>query len=97
MNVNYLDDMCYFCTANKRLEPEAPIFANICKLTRYLRLPIFIPIVDVLDLPLKGQRFESSTLGNSNVIISQTVTYRANIAIANTKSRMWPFDWHIYI
>ena len=38
------------CTANKRLDLEASGFANICKLTRYFFLPLFIQIVDVFDL-----------------------------------------------
>ena len=42
------------------------------------------------------QRFESSTLGSSNVIVLQTVTDMTKIAIANTESCMWPFDWHIF-
>ena len=38
------------CTANKRLAREEPILANVCRLTRYVRLPIFMQIVDVIDL-----------------------------------------------
>ena len=34
---------------------------------------------------------------NSNVHISQTVTIRTSIVIANTERGMWHFDWHIYI
>ena len=33
----------------------------------------------------------------STVNILQTVIIRTNIATVNTESRMWPFDWHIYI
>ena len=51
----------------------------------------------VLELHFQGQIFESSTLGRSNMIISKAVTYRTNIAIANTDSRMWPLDLHIYV
>ena len=32
-----------------------------------------------------------------DAIVSQTATDRANIAIANTGSRLVYFDWHIYI
>ena len=52
---------------------------------------------NIFDLHFIGQRFELSTLGSSNVIISQVVTDRTNNAITNIESRMWPFDWHIYI
>ena len=72
------------CTTNKRLDQEALFFAHICILRRNHSLPIFIQIANVLDLHFQGQRIESSTLGSSNVIISQTVTVRSNIAIANT-------------
>ena len=43
---------------------------------------LFIQIIDV-DLYFQGQIFELNTLGSSNVMILQMVTYRANIAIAN--------------
>ena len=66
------------------------VFAHIGMLTRYLRVPIFIQILNVLDLHLNGKKFESSTLGSSKGILSQTVTDRTNITIANTESRMWP-------
>ena len=33
----------------------------------------------------------------SAINISQTVTDKVNIAIANTESSMRPFNWHIYI
>ena len=72
------------CTAKKRLNLEAPIFAYVWTLTRYVRVPIFIRIVDVLDFHFQGQRFELSTLENSYVIISQMVSDRTHIAIANT-------------
>ena len=65
-------------TANKRLHLEAQFCANICNLRRYLRPPIFILIVNVLDLHFQGQRFESSTFGSSNVMISQMVIDRTN-------------------
>ena len=70
-------------TANKRLDVKVSIFANICMFIATVHLPIFIQIVDVVDFHFKSQRFESSTLGSSDVIILQTVTDRANIAIAN--------------
>ena len=34
---------------------------------------------------------------NLTLKIAQTVTDWASTAIVNTGSRMWPFDWHIYI
>ena len=57
---------------------------NVCVLTKYLHLPLFIQIFDVLDLHFQGQKLEPITLGHLNVIISQTVTDRANTVIANT-------------
>ena len=66
-------------------------------LTMVIRQPIFIHIVNVLDLHFQGQTFELSTSGSLYVIILQMVTDRTNIASADTGSRMWPFDWHIYI
>ena len=57
------------CSPNKRLDLEAPIFANACTLTMYIRLQIFIRILNVLDLHFKGKRFESNTLASSYVKI----------------------------
>ena len=90
------------CTIVYYEQTAWPRSANFCirvyTLTRYFRLQIFIlQTIDVLDLLFKGQRFESSTLRSSAVIISQTVTYRTNVAVANTESRMWPFDLYINI
>ena len=65
--------------------------------TRYVRLPTFIQIINVLDLHFQGQRFESITLVSSQVIISKTVTDGTNIAISDTESDMWPLERHIYI
>ena len=42
-------------------------FAHMWMLTRYVRLPFVIHIANVLDLHF--QRFKSSTLGSSNLII----------------------------
>ena len=72
------------CFTSKRLNLVVHFFAHICKHTGYLRLLIFIQIVSVPDLHFQGKRFESDI-------------DRTNIAIANTESRMWPFDLHIYI
>ena len=44
-------------TVNKRLDLGAPIFSNVYMFTRAVRPPI----VDVLDLHSKGQRFKAST------------------------------------
>ena len=44
-----------------------PIFAHIRRLTSYLRLPIFIKILNVLDLQFQGQRFELNTLTSAYV------------------------------
>ena len=73
------------CTANKRFDQEAPFYAYVCTLTRYVRLSIFVQIVDVLDLHFKGKKCESSTLGTviGYAIISQTATNRTSIAIVN--------------
>ena len=42
-------------------------FLLTCMLTRYLCLPIFIQILNVLDLQFLDQRFESNTLASANV------------------------------
>ena len=60
------------CTADKRLDFETPIFVHR-------------PNVNDFDFHFQGQRFESSTLSSSYVIISQTAT---SIAIANTESHI---------
>ena len=52
-------------TANKRLDLERQ--ARICMLTKYLRLSIFIEIVNVLGLNFKGQYFVSDTLTSTYV------------------------------
>ena len=57
----------WLCTANKRLDLEAPIFGHICMLTRYVCPPILISIVHIIDCHFKGQRFESNTLVSSYV------------------------------
>ena len=41
---------------------EAPSFAYTCMLTSYVHLPIFIQILNILDLHFQGQRYESNTL-----------------------------------
>ena len=53
------------CTANKRLDLEAPVFAHVCRLSRFLRIPIFIEVLNALDLYFQGKRFESNTLASS--------------------------------
>ena len=72
----------HLCSANKRLDLEAPIFESLSRLTRYVRNQIFFQIGNVLDLPFQARIFESSTMDRSHVIISQTVTDLASIAIA---------------
>ena len=69
---------------NNWLNLEAPFAMNINTLTKQIHLPIFIQIVSVLDFYFQGQRFELGAMGSSYVIISESVTYRANIANANT-------------
>ena len=76
------------CYTNKWLDLEAQGFAHISMFTRSICPPIFIQIVNVVDLHFEGQRFKSSILGNSNVIISQTVTNMTNIDIANTSHQV---------
>ena len=73
-------------------------FAYICMLTRYIHWSIFYQIVNIIDLHFQSQRFESSKLGSSYMIILQMVTDRTNIAISNTGSHIWPFwlaSWHL--
>ena len=60
----------------------ANFFPNKCTLARYYRLPIFVQIVDVLDLLFKRHIFESSTRGSSKVIISQTLTDRTKLILS---------------
>ena len=84
-------------TANKQLDLKVPILHTYTYLqglhVHNDRLSAnFDPNHRRLDLHFKGQRFEWSTFGSSNVIISQTVTDCTNIAIANTESCMWPLD-----
>ena len=64
----------YVCTVNKRLDLEAPICAHIVVFTSYVRLPIFIQILNVLYIHFYSQRLKSSISGLSHVNISQTVT-----------------------
>ena len=56
-------------------------------------LPIFMHIVNILDVHFQGQKFESSTLGSSYVIILQIVTDVTNIAIANKHK----IEYNLYI
>ena len=63
---------------------EALIFADVRQLTGYIRVQILIQIVNAIGRHFQGQRLELSTLGNSYVNISQTVTDKTNIATANT-------------
>ena len=55
------------CTASKRLDVETPILARARTFDKYVHRPVFIQIVNVLDLHFKRQRFKLSTLGNSYV------------------------------
>ena len=78
-----------FCTANKRPDLEAPVFTHVWILTGYVRTPIFVEIVNVLDLLYKGQIWKSSSLGNSKVIISQTATNMTTLLLpTNRKCHM---------
>ena len=47
-----------------------PNFAYVCTLIKYVCLPIFIRIVNDLDLHFKCKRFESSTLAISYMIMA---------------------------
>ena len=75
-----LSQHIYLCL---QLELEAPgNQADISMFTMHVRLPIFIQIVNVLDLHFQRQRFELCMhWGSSYAITSQTVTDRADIAI----------------
>ena len=46
--------VCLSRNANERLDLEALIFAHVCTWIRYVGTPIFIQIVNVLDLHFKG-------------------------------------------
>ena len=52
---------------NKQLDLEASILAQICTLRSFLRLPICIQILNVLDLQFQGKRLESNTLASAYV------------------------------
>ena len=81
------------CTGNELLELEATKF---CK--RMQGDKVTSPKSSTsLTFNFQGQRFESSSLASSHVIISKTVTDRTNIAIAKTGSHLRRFDRHIYI
>ena len=71
-------------TANKWLALEEHNFCTHMHVHKKPSIFKFHPNVNDRDLHFKGLRFESGTLGRSNVIISQAVTDRTNIAIANT-------------
>ena len=70
------------CTTKKRLNLEAPILAPICMLTRYICQPTFIQSSTFFIVTFKVK--ESNRVHwKVHVIISQTVTDMAHIAIAN--------------
>ena len=59
--------------------------ANFCKLLHVDKVSLytcFQQINDDLDLHFPGQTFESSTLGNTYMIILQMVTGRTNTAVS---------------
>ena len=71
------------CTGNKMAGPRGAIFCIHMQDEKVHSHANFHPNRQRLDLHFQGQRFASSTLGSSNMIIVQTVTDRSNIAIAN--------------
>ena len=62
-------EMCYFVPQTKDWTKKGQ-FLHKWTMTRFPYLSIFIKIVNVLELHLKGQTFEESTFGSSNMIIS---------------------------
>ena len=59
------------CFENKRLNLEEPFLAHKCMLTKQVRLQICIQIVNAMDLYFQCQRFVSTKLGSSYVMISR--------------------------
>ena len=61
------------------------LFAGICKFTRFLRLPVFIQVVNVLNPYFRGQRVESNALASAymksarNALPSLLETLRVHI------------------
>ena len=54
-------------TTNKRLNLDALNFAHICMWKRYVHMPMFIQMVNVLDLHFQGQILESNTCASAYV------------------------------
>ena len=54
-------------TANKQLDLEAVNCANVCTLTKYAHVPIFMQIINVLDRHYRCQRIESNALASAYV------------------------------
>ena len=68
----------------------------LCTLTKYTCAPIFIQIADDLDLHFQGH-IRIDTLASLCVIITQTVTDRANIAVDNTYEVVCGPTYHCHI
>ena len=87
------------CSANKRLNLEAPIlYTFACRPGKLVSW--FSSKSSTLLIFIQGQRFESSTLGT--LLFRKTVTVRASIAIANNykiafglSTGIFTIDWHI--
>ena len=79
-------------------EPGNANFRTRMHVDKYLRLTIFIQIVNVLDLHFQSQKFESSILWSTYAIISQTVReIRQTLQLPTHKKSHASFGWHIYI
>ena len=58
------------------MDLKMTIFAHICTLTSYVRMPIFSQIVNVLELHFQGQRFEWKTFQVHNALESSGIYVR---------------------
>ena len=52
----YVTKSTNICTANKRLDIEAHIFAHLCQLKNYTPVPIFFQIVNIIDLHFRSNK-----------------------------------------
>ena len=81
------------CTPKKRLDIDAPIYANLFKMAVFVRQQIFIEIVNVFDLNFRDQKFESRAFRSSHMTVLPTMADNCQ----DIRSRMWPFNLHICI
>ena len=82
----------------KRFEINPPFFNHLVGyLKRHPRTYTAMPLLTTLIYLLKVKDSNQDYFSILNVVISQTVTDRANITIVNTGSCLLAFDWYVYI